>query len=114
MVGGSQLPNFSLEPVPDPPVIYADDIVATVSTISLSWTLPPNVTESEVSWAPSHTVRGAVHSANEGSGRQITRENGSYIINGLKGGTSYDITVTVFNSAGNSSTAFSYSTLVKG
>ena len=90
-------------PAPEKPAITIEDIVVTASMIFFSWTASPSVTTSEVNWTP--TGR---QSADGGTSGKIM-EN-SYTIKNLRGSTSYEITVTVSNAAGSSSTTFTYST----
>ena len=83
-------------------------IVVSPTTITLSWSLPTDVTGSEVSWELKDLTR--VHSAEGGTSGQLPGGQNSYTIGRLRSGTSYDITVTVFNPAGSSSTTFTHST----
>ena len=97
---------------PAQPVVNTDALVATADTITLSWTVPTDVTGSEVSWELSGETsrRRRVRNAEGGTSGRLPADQNSYTIDKLSSGTSYDITVTVFNSAGNSSTTFTRST----
>ena len=88
------------------------DIIETSSTtITLSWSLPPDVTGSEVSWElAEERRRRRVRNAEGGTSGQLSANENSYTIDKLRSGTSYDITVTVFNPIGSSSTTFTRST----
>ena len=89
------------------------DIIDTTSTtITISWSLPPDVTGSEVSWELTEQMRRRrrVRNAEGGTSGRLPADQNSYTIDKLRYGTSYDITVTVFNPAGNSSTTFTRST----
>ena len=90
-------------PAPEKPAIAIEVIVVTASMIFFSWTASPSGTTSEVNWTP--TGR---QSADGGTSGKIM-EN-SYTITNLRSRTSYEITVTVSNAAGSSSTTFTYST----
>ena len=83
-------------------------IVVSPTTITLSWSLPTDVTGSEVSWELTDLTR--VRSGEGGTSGRLPGGQNSYTIGRLRGGTSYDITVRVFNPAGNSSTTFTHST----
>ena len=97
--------------VPEKPTIDQDNIVATANSISLSWTVPPDATESEVTWELSgQTRRRAVPQDNDMTSGRLPKDQNSYTISGLRSCTSYDITVTVFNPAGSSSTTFTHTT----
>ena len=89
-----------------------DSIETSPTTITISWGLPPDVTGSEVSWdlAEQMRRRRGVHNAERGTSGQLLADQNSYTVNKLRSGTSYDITVTVFNPAGSSSTTFTRST----
>ncbi|CAI8028411.1 hypothetical protein GBAR_LOCUS16207, partial [Geodia barretti] len=97
---------------PPQPVVDTDAIVATADKITLSWSLPPGVTGSEVSWELTEQTRRRrrVRNAEGGTSGRLPADRNSYTIDKLRSGTSYDITVTVFNPAGNSSTTFTRST----
>ncbi|CAI8046733.1 hypothetical protein GBAR_LOCUS25840, partial [Geodia barretti] len=88
------------------------DIIDTTSTtITISWSLPPDVTGSEVSWELTEEGRRrGVCNAEGGTSGRLPADQNSYTIDKLRSRTSYDITVTVFNPAGNSSTTFTRST----
>jgi hypothetical protein len=98
--------------IPAQPVVDTDALVATADTITLSWTVPPDVTGSEVSWELTEQTRRRrrVRNAEGGTSGPLPADKSSYTIDDLRSGTSYDITVTVFNSAGHSSTTFTRST----
>ena len=98
--------------VPETPAVDTDSIVTMISSfITLSWTIPPDATESEVTWELSgQTRRRAVRQDNDMTSGRLPRDQNSYTISGLRSGTSYDITVTVFNLAGGSSTTFTHTT----
>ena len=90
-----------------------DSIETTPTTVTISWSLPPNnITGSEVSWelTEQRRRRRRVHNAEGGTSGRLLADQNSYTIDKLRSGTSYDITVTVFNSAGSSSTTFTRST----
>ncbi|CAI8055359.1 hypothetical protein GBAR_LOCUS30232 [Geodia barretti] len=89
-----------------------DSIETTPTTITLSWSLPRNVTGSEVSWELTEqtTRRRGVRNAEGGTSGRLPADQDSYTIDKLSSGTSYDITVTVFNPIGSSSTTFTRST----
>ncbi|CAI8054765.1 Receptor-type tyrosine-protein phosphatase S, partial [Geodia barretti] len=96
---------------PAQPVVDTNTVVATADTITLSWAVPPDVTGSEVSWElTEERRRRRVRNAEEGTSGPLSADQNSYTIDKLRIGTSYDITVTVFNPAGNSSTTFTRST----
>ena len=98
-------------PPSTPTVIDMDSIKTTDSTITFSWTAPPDATESEVTWELSgQTRRRAVRQTNNGTSGRLSRDQNSYTISGLRSGTSYDITLTVFNPAGSSSINFTHTT----
>ena len=87
------------------------DSVETTTSITLSWTVPSDVTGSQVSWELTDTTRRrGIRNAEGGTSRRLPGDQNSYTIDSLKSGTSYDITVTVFNPAGSSSTTFTHST----
>ena len=98
--------------VPEKPVVDTDSIVTAPTTITISWGLPPDVTGSEVSWELTEQTRRRrqVRNAERGTSGQLPADHNSYTIDKLRSGTSYDITVTVFNPAGSSSTTFTRST----
>ena len=102
----------SVVSTPAQPVVNTDALVATADTITLSWTVPPDVTGSEVSWELSGETsrRRQVRNAERGTSGRLPADKNSYTIDKLRSGTSYDITVTVFNPAGGSSTTFTRST----
>jgi hypothetical protein len=54
--------------------------------------------------------RRGVRNAEGGTSGRLPADQNSYTIDKLRSGTSYDITVTVFNPAGSSSTTFTRST----
>ena len=98
-------------PPSTPAVVDMDSTKTTDSTITLSWTLPPDATESEVTWELSEqTRRRAVRQDNDMTSGRLSKDQNSYTISGLRSGTSYDITVTVFNPAGGSSITFTHTT----
>ena len=92
---------------PQEPALDIDSIVVSPTTITLSWSLSPSVTGSEVNWELADRRRREVHNTEGGASGQLPGGQNSYTINSLM---SYDITVTVFNPAGSSSTTFTYST----
>ena len=102
----------SVVSTPAQPVVDTDALVATADTITLSWAVPPGVTGSEVSWELTEQTRRrrGVRNAEGGTSGPLPADQDSYTIDKLRSGTSYDITVTVFNPAGNSSTTFTRST----
>ena len=93
-------------------VVDMDSIETSPTTITIYWTIPPNVTGSEVSWELTEQMRRKiqVHNAEGGTSGRLPADQNSYTINKLSSGTSYDITLTVFNPAGSSSTTFTRST----
>ena len=94
---------------PVSPVVETSVLSATVP-ISLSWTLQPNLTGFQVSWElANQTRRRAVYGTGGGTSGQLPEDQNSYTINALRSGRSYDVTVTVFNPAGNSSTTLTQS-----
>ena len=99
---------FHLVPPPEGPVIADEVVMITSDSISFSWVLPPGSTGSEVSWRLSGQRRRAVRNAEGGSSDRLS--GNSYTIEGLRSGTSYDITLTIFNPAGSASTTFTRST----
>ena len=100
---------FHLVPPPEEPVIAGDAVMITSDSISFSWDLPADSTGSEVSWRLSgQRRRRAVRNAEGGSSDRLS--GNSYTIEGLRSGTSYDITLTIFNPAGSASTTFTRST----
>ena len=102
----------SLVPPPSTPaVVDMDSISTTDSTITLSWTVPPDATESEVIWELSgQTRRRAVCQDDDMTSGRLPKDQNSYTISGLRSGTSYDITVTVLNPAGSKSVTLTQST----
>ncbi|CAI8057623.1 Receptor-type tyrosine-protein phosphatase S [Geodia barretti] len=88
------------------------DSIETSPTITIFWSLPPDVTGSEVSWELTEQTRRRrrVRNAERGTSGPLSADENSYTIDKLRYGTSYDITVTVFNPAGSSSTTFTRST----
>ena len=66
-------------------------------SIALSWNVDKYVTSSEVKWRETGSD-GGVADDNAGSSGRIT--SNAYTIGGLKSGTKYTITVTVFNPLG--------------
>ncbi|CAI8043168.1 Fibronectin, partial [Geodia barretti] len=99
---------------PAQPMVVTDAVVATADTITISWAVPPDVTGSEVSWELTEQMRRrrrrGVCNAEGGTSGRLPADQNSYTMDKLSSGTSYDITVTVFNPAGNSSTTFTRST----
>ena len=94
---------------PVSPVVETSVLSATVP-ICLSWTLQPNLTGFQMSWElTDRTRRRAVYSTGGGTSGQLPEDQNSYTINALRIGGSYDVTVTVFNPAGNSSTTLTQS-----
>ena len=97
--------------VPEKPVVDMDSMETSPTTITISWTVPTDVTGSEVSWElTEQTGRRQVRNAERGTSGRLPADQNSYTIDKLRSGTSYDITVTVFNPAGSSSTSFTRST----
>ena len=98
--------------VPEKPTVDTDSIETTPTTIIISWVIPPDVTGSEVSWELTGETRRRrrVRNAEGGTSGRLPAGQSSYTIDKLRSGTSYVITVTVFNPAGNSSTTFTRST----
>ena len=97
--------------VPETPTVDTDNIVTIISSISVSWTVPPDGTESEVTWELSgQTRRGAICQDDDMTSGRLPKDQNSYTISNLRSGTSYDITVTVFNLAGGSSNTFTHTT----
>ena len=112
-VKSDPIPSFCSLVLPPsaPAVVDMDSIKTTDSTITLSWTLPPDATASEVTWELSgQTRRRAVRQDNNMTSGRLPRDQNSYTISGLRSGTSYDITVTVFNPAGGNPVTFTQST----
>ncbi|CAI8028407.1 Netrin receptor DCC, partial [Geodia barretti] len=104
--------EITLVSVPEKPTIDMDIIDTTSTTITISWSLPPDVTGFEVSWELTEQTRRRrrVRNAEGGTSGRLSADQNSYTIDKLRSGTSYDITVTVFNPAGSSSTTFTRST----
>ncbi|CAI7990764.1 hypothetical protein GBAR_LOCUS543 [Geodia barretti] len=99
--------QVTLVGVPEKPTVDTDNIE---TTITISWSLPPDTTGSEVSWElTERTRRRQVSNAEGGTSGPLAADQNSYTIDKLRSGTSYDITVTVFNPAGGSSTTFTHS-----
>ena len=98
-------------PPSTPAVVDMDSIKSTDSTITLSWSVPHDAIESEVTWELSgQTGRRAVRQDNGMTSGRLPKHLNSYTIPGLRIDTSYDITVIVFNPAGGSSTTFTHTT----
>ena len=88
-------------PVPGQPTVFVTAI--TVTSISLSWSVPSGsvVISSEVMWRVFSSGGGSGSSADdEGSGTSGNITSTSYTIQELESGTNYSITVTVANAAG--------------
>ena len=97
--------------VPEKPTVDMDNIETSPTTITTSWSFPPDATGSEVSWELTGQMRRRrVSNAEGGTSGRLPKDQNSYTIGRLRSGTSYDITVTVFNPAGNSSNSFTHST----
>ena len=99
---------FPLVPAPEKPVVDMDTVITTSNSISLYWSLPPGTTASEVSWTLTGKAGGTVESAEGEPSGMIT--GNSYTITDLSSGTSYEITVSIFHPAENTSTNFTRST----
>ena len=95
-------------PALDKPEVDEDSITTTPTSISFSWSLPAGSTASQVSWRLTGRGRRAGRNAEGGTSGPITGD--SYTITDLSSGTSYNIILTIFNPAGNSSTTFTIST----
>ena len=90
-----------------------EDIRTTVDSITISWTTSPTVTSTVVSWEVIHdsdSTPRAVRHADNGSSELLIGIN-TYTIEGLLSDTEYDITITVINAAGNTTTGFTHSTV---
>ncbi|CAI8031727.1 Receptor-type tyrosine-protein phosphatase F, partial [Geodia barretti] len=99
--------QVSLVGVPEKPTVDMDNIETSPTTITTSWSFPPDATGSEVSWElTGHMRRRRVSNAEGGTSGRLSNDQNSYTIGRLRSGTSYDIAVTVFNPAGNSSTTW--------
>ena len=87
-----------------------DAIQTTPTTIFIFWTIPTDVSYSEVTWrqAAIGLVNGAAD--NIGSSGRLSTDTNSFRIEDLKSGTSYTIHLTVSNPAGNSSVELTQST----
>ena len=100
---------FPLVPAPEKPVVDVDTVITTHNSISFYWSLPPGTTASEVSWTLADSrAGGTVDSTERGSSGMIT--GNSYTITDLSSRTSYEITVSIFHPAGNTSINFTRST----
>ena len=83
------------------------------TTISLSWTVPEDsvVTNSLVMWEIASSGGSSARAVrDDGSGSSPRITGTSYTITGLRSSTSYLITVTLINPAGNSSMQITLST----
>ena len=103
----SEMIFITIVPAPDNPTIEMYTTRTTVS-ISFSWSLPAGSTGSQVSWRLTGRGRRAARQAEGGTSGPITGD--SYTITDLSSGSSYDITLTIFHPAGNTSTTFTTST----
>ncbi|CAI8029949.1 Neogenin (Fragment), partial [Geodia barretti] len=76
--------------VPEKPTVDMDSIETTPTTITLSWSLPRNVTGSEVSWELTEQTRRrrGVRNAEGGTSGQLAADQNSYTIDKLRSGTS--------------------------
>ena len=98
--------------VPDPPVISVGP-PTTATSISLSWTSAGSVVTSyEVMWETDDI--GGCSGGSDMDSTTITDGSTSYDIMGLEEGSSYTITVTASNSAGNSEDTVTAMTLEAG
>ena len=89
------IPQIFLCVVPGQPSITS--VTPSTSSISLSWSVPGSVVTSyEVMWSSGECPGGVLSS----STTTITGSYTSHTITGLRGGTTYTITVTVTNPAG--------------
>ena len=95
MYSGNDVGTYSLVPVPGQPSVTVTSITST--SISLSWSVPSGsvVTSYEVMW------RALSNSGESGTSGSITST--SYTIKELESNTVYSVTVTVTNTAGNTS-----------
>ena len=82
-------PVFSPVSTPAQPVVNTDALVATADTITLSWTVPPDVTGSEVSWELTEQTRRRrqVRNAEGGTSGRLPADQNSYTIDKLRNGT---------------------------
>ena len=104
-------PPSPVLPPSAPPVVDLDSVETTTS-MTFSWTLPTDATEYQVSWELTDMTsrRRGARSAEGGASGRLPGDQNLYTILRLRSGTTYDITVTVFNPAGSSSTTFTHST----
>ena len=105
-------PTSPVLPPSAPPVVDLDSVETTTSTMIFSWTLPTDATEYQVSWELTDMTsrRRGARSAEGGASGRLPGDQNLYTILRLRSGTSYDITVTISNPAGSSSTTFTHST----
>ena len=87
--------------------------MSTASAITLSWTTDgENVRGSVVSWEVSSGNGGSSARTvqDDDSGMSLVLDDTSYTIENLRSSTTYRITVTVINPAGNVSSSFTHAT----
>ena len=95
------------------PTVDTDATEVGPTTISLSWSVPGGtvVTTSLVLWEITSSVGPSARAVrDDGSGSSGEISGTSYTITGLRSSTSYIITVTLINPAGNSSVQVTLST----
>ena len=91
-----------------PPVEPSISVVSiTATSISLSWSVPTDqmVTSSEVIWQVLRNETAITEADSDGISGSINVTSYMYTIYGLKSSTSYRITVTVTNIAGNNTSS---------
>ena len=94
--------------VPDSPNICMDP-PTTATSITISWSVDSVVDSYEVMWSSEQCP----NDVDEGD-TIITDGSTSYTINNLRGGTSYNITVTATNAAGTSNDTITVKTMEGG
>ena len=99
-------------PIPEKPTVNINIIETSPTTITISWSVPTDANESEVSWELTEQTRRrrGVRNAEGGTSGRLPAKQNSYTILRLRSGTSYEVTLTVFNPAGSSFTTFTHST----